>query len=156
MTPDDMSAKYLQAFAEDEAFPGGLAHREALQRLKLDFSRESLARIDTLLDRIRASHALNYGTFLNLQSNQNFLHLLCFYVGATIAQCSQQAIEWMDYEQMRRRIPGNEAMFPRSFATSITCVLQKRGFFVPLSSIEDRLFGDPPEKSVRFSAEGFM
>jgi hypothetical protein len=151
-----MSVKYLQAFADGEAFPGGLAHREALQRLKLDYSRDSLERIDGLLDRIRASHRLSYGAFLNLQSNQNFLYLLCFYVGATIAQCSGQAIEWLDYEQMRRRIPGNETMFPRCFATSITCLLQKRGFFVPLLSIEDRLFNDVPEKSVRFSAEGFM
>jgi hypothetical protein len=47
-------------------------------------------------------------------------------------------------------------MFPRCFATSITCLLQKRGFFVPLLAIEDRLFTEPPEKSVRFSAEGFM
>ena len=151
-----MSAKYLQAFADGEAFPGGLAHREALQRLKLDYSRDSLERIDGLLDRIRASHRLSYGAFLNLQSNQNFLYLLCFYVGATIAQCSGQTIEWLDYEQMRRRIPGNEIMFPRCFATSITCLLQNRGFFVPLISIEDRLFNDMPEKSVRFSAEGFM
>jgi len=156
MSPKDMSIKYLQAFADDEPFPGGLAHREALQRLKLDFSRDSLERIDALLDRIRSSHRLNYGAFLNLQANQNFLYLLCFYVGATIAQCSGQAIEWLDYEQMRRKIPANEALFPRCFATSITCVLQHRGFFVPLSSIEERLFRDPPEKSVRFSAEGFM
>lgn len=156
MSPNEMSAKYLQAFANDEAFPGGLAHREALQKLNLDYSRDSLDRIDSLLDRIRNSRRLSYGMFLNLQANQNFLYLLCFYVGATIARCSGQAIEWLDYEQMRRKLQSNDAMFPRCFATSITCVLQKRGLFVPLTSIEDRLFADPPEKSVRFSAEAFM
>jgi len=34
----------------------------------------------------------------------------------------------------------------------VTCILERKGFFVPLVSICTRLFVDPPDKSVRFSA----
>ena len=155
MSPNDMAAMYLQSLADDEAFPGGLAHREALHRLDPDYTLASLDRVDRLLDGIRGVRALDYGQFLNLKANQNFLYLLCFYVGATVARCSDQAIEWLDYEQMRRRMPG-EGSLQRCFATSITCVLQKRGCFMPLLSIEDRLFGNPPTLSVLGSAQGFI
>ena len=156
MTPNALSAKYLQAFADKEEFPGGLSFRGELANSDLDFTRASLGRIDALLDQIRNSQKLVYAAFVNEQSNQNFLYLLCFYVGTTISRCSGQRIVWLHYDDMLRHIPDNAAMFPRCFATSITCILEKRGFFVPLASIENRLFGEPPDKSVKFSAEGFI
>jgi hypothetical protein len=154
--PNELAAKYLQAFADSEEFPGGLSFRSELTRSRLDFTRASLERIDILLDQIRTSEKPNYDVFLEEHANQNFLYLLCFYVGTTMSRCSDQRIAWLDYDEMIRRIPDNGAMFPRCFATSITCILERRGFFVPLASIVDRLFFEPPQKSVKFSAEGFM
>jgi hypothetical protein len=35
-------------------------------------------------------------------------------------------------------------------------MIDNKGFFIPLSAIQERLFDEPPGKSVRFSAERFM
>ena len=156
MNMNDRAEKYLQAFHDGEEFPGGLAFRKALLQVKLDYTVESLSRIDRLLDQIRTKLRPEYGEFIDEPQNQNFLFLLCFYVGKVAACNSNQVITWYDYEGMIRKIPDNGAMFPQCFETAITCILNKRGFFVPLSSICSRLFDESVDKSVRFSAEGFM
>lgn len=147
---------YLEALDRNSEIPGGLSFRTALAQSKLDYSVESLDRVDYLLDQIHSRFQPQYGVFFEPQQNQNFLFLLCFYVGTVMSKNSEQSIKWLDYDEMLREIPDNGAMFPRRFETAITCILSRRGFFVPLSSICSRLFDDPVDKSVRFSAEGFM
>lgn len=156
MSLNDTANEYLAAFRAGAPFPGGLAFSTALAQSRLDGTVESLDRIDHLLDRIRERVKPEFGAFLEAPANQNFLYLLCFYVGYVAASCTDQRIAWLTYAEMIEAIPGNGAMFPDCFATSATCILEKSGFYAPMSVIQERLFTDPPEKSVAFSASGAM
>jgi hypothetical protein len=153
----DQSRMYLDPKKTGYAYPPEhFAYSKLLDDPRLDFSVASLDHIDALLDSIRKRDKPDFAAFLDKQQNQNFLLVLCFYVGEVMAKHSGQNITWLDYDSMLKAVPGNGAMFPRCFQTVVTCVLDRKGFFVPLSSICSRLFEESPDKSVRFSAEGFM
>jgi hypothetical protein len=156
MSMNQMAQAYLQPLATRTPFPAQVAYGHLLGDARLNFSPDSLDYVDLLLDSIRKNERPDFATFVNKQENQNFLFVLCFYVGTVVAQKSGQRIAWLDYDQMLKAIPDNATMYPRCFQTAATCILEKSGFFVPLSSICERLFEDPPGKSVRFSAESFM
>jgi len=147
---------HLEPIRLRQPFTPQFAYGEFLGSPQLDFSVESLGHVDSILDSIRTREQPQFGAFLEKPENQSFLLVLCFYVGEVIAKNSGQKINWFDYDGMLEAIPDNGRMFPRCFQTSATCILDKAGFFVPLSSICSRLFDDPVEKSVKFSAEGFM
>ncbi len=156
MPINELATKYLETFKRNEEFPDGLSYRKALAQCNLDYSRESLSRIDQLLDQIRTQLKPDRSKFMADYANQTFLYLLAFYVGTTISKQSGNQVNWYQYDEMLKVIPDNKSFFPECFATSITCIIDKKGFFVPLASIEERLFEEPPTKSVKFSAEGFM
>jgi hypothetical protein len=152
--------RYLTAFNSNEEFDGGLSFREALQQSELDYTPESLKRIDDLLDEIRNRLVPDPRQFLNDQANVNFLYLLAFYVGRVVADETGANIEWYPYDEMVQLFPENRAFFPNCFGSSVTCVLsggrRGGGWFVPLSAIETRLYEEEPDKSVWFSAGAFM
>lgn len=156
MPVNDLAHRYLETFAFGGDFPDGLSYRPELVDTLLDYSRASLSRIDDLLDGIRTREQPEYSAFMADYANQTFLYFLAFYVGAVAARQSGSAIDWYDYDEMLAVIPDNSELVPRCFASSVTCVIHGKGFFVPLASIEERLFEERPEKSVAFSAATFM
>ena len=160
MPINHIAALYLEAFETGAEFDGGLSYRDALERSDLDFSVESLTRIDALLDHIRTRIGPRPDRFIERQENVNFLYFLAFYVGEVVAHATQSAIAWYQYDEMLSVIPDNAVLFPRCFGSSLTCVFSggrtPGGFFVPLAAIEERLYVSPPSKSVAFSAGTFM
>lgn len=155
MPINDIAQQHLDALINRLPFPGGIAFRKELDAANLNFTMQSLTRVDALLDGIRTRSRPSFNAFLERDDNQNFLHALCFYTGATVALTSKQSIDWFPYDEMIALFPDNAAMFPSCFATHISCLLSRGGFFIPLSSIQERLFDEPPGKSVKFSAEMF-
>ena len=156
MPLNDLAHRYLETFAMGEQFPDGLSFRPELVDTMLDYSRASLSRIDDLLDGLRTREQPAYEAFMADYANQTFLYFLAFYVGTVTARQSGSAIDWFAYDEMLEAIPDNSTLVPRCFASSVTCVIHGKGFFVPLASIEERLFEESPEKSVAFSAATFM
>jgi len=156
MPINDIAQEHLDALINRLPFPGGIAFRQELDGANLNFTMPSLARVDALLDGVRTRLHPTFDDFLERDDNQNFLHALCFYTGATVALSSRQSIDWYTYDEMITVFPDNAAMFPNCFATHISCVLSRGGFFIPLSSLQERLFDEPPGKSVKFSAEMFV
>jgi len=158
MTPT--ADKYLQAFRDSEDMPGGLAFKQMLTWIRLDHSLDSLKRIDTLLDQIRDRYQPEHRAFLSEQANQNFLYLLAFYVGKTVSLRGGSAIEWLAYDELIENEPQLASVWPRQFETSVVCSLTKPAGglkqFLPLVPIVIRLFEGPEEKSVWFSATGFI
>lgn len=156
MRSNEIAVRFLEAFAKDEAFPGGLSFRTALKQSGLDLSTDSLGRIDTLLDEVKRRYQLSPEAFYQRKANQNFLLFLAFYFGMVVAEQIQAQIEWLTYEEMIARIPDNGPLYPHCFGTSFTCILhrpQSSTFFVPLHSIENRLFEDEARKSVKLTGE---
>jgi hypothetical protein len=159
MSMNETASAYLRAFGASHEIPGGLSYRSALLQSELDYSPTSLERIDLLLDAIREQQQPEYGAFLSVHANQNFMYLLAFYVGTVVGRATGGHVEWWDYEDMAAAFPEMQQMFPRCFGSSVSCNIlggEKGGFFVPLASIEARLFEHPPTKSVAFSAGSFM
>jgi hypothetical protein len=152
MDMNTRAGMYLDAFFSQAEFPGGLSFRTALNQCSLDGSMESLDRVDSLLDQIRMKIRPEFNAFLNDPANQNFLYLLCFYVGQVISKKSGKDVRWLSYQDMLREIPDNGGMFPDCFQTSATCITAC-SFFVPLHSITSRLFDEYVTKSVKASAE---
>ncbi|KQQ96498.1 hypothetical protein [Massilia sp. Leaf139] len=157
MPANQMADQYLHTFRADGEFPGGLAFRKALVQADLDFTPESLARIDRLLRQMRTQLQPSYGAFTDRQDNQNFLYLLCFYVGAVVYRYTGEGYAWYPYDELKQVAPPDFlAQYPEAFASSMICMLEESGTFLPLSSILDVLFGDDPERSVLASADQFM
>ncbi len=156
MPINELATKYLETFERNEDFPDGISFRKALTQCNLDYSRESLARIDQLLDQMRTRLKPDYAEFMKDYANQTFLYFLAFYVGSVTARQSGNRINWYNYNEMMAVMPDNRSFVPEGFASSITCMIENKGFFIPLSAIQERLFDEPPGKSVQFSAEVFM
>lgn len=151
---------YLRAFLGGGSFAGGLRFEKELRELRFDFTQQSLERVDTLLDALR--HALHGDErkFLLPQANQNFLYLLAFYVGETVAHLSDATINWYSHEELAGRSAGF-SMLGRGFHTSAVCRYNQsaddcsEANFVPLVSIMTRLFDDD-SRSVAYSAQGVV
>jgi hypothetical protein len=156
MNMNELAQAYLRPCANKIPFPAQVAYANLLDVERMDFSMDSLDYIDGILDSIRAADKPQFEAFIAKQENQSFLFVLCFYVGTTVAHSSNQIIAWLDYDSMIEELPENAAMYPRSFPTAATCVLEKSGWFVPLSAICSRLFDESPEKSVKLSAAAFL
>lgn len=156
MHSNEVAVRFLEAFAKDDEFPGGLSFRTALKQSGLDLSLDSLGRIDTLLDEVKRRYQLSPEVFYQRSANRNFLLFLAFYFGMLVAERIQAQIEWLTYEEMLVRIPDNAPLYPLCFGTSFTCILHRQQdstFFVPLNSIENRLFEDEARKSVKLTGE---
>ena len=83
---DKSAAGYVASFLKGEAFPGGFAHRDTLNQCRLDFTMDSLKRIDALLDQIRAKEMPRFEAFIQKEANQHFLHFIAFYVGVAYSR----------------------------------------------------------------------
>jgi TPR repeat protein len=157
-----LAEQYLTAFADGGGeFPGGISYLEALEQCQLDYSPDSLQRIDMLLDQIRTTDAPKHEVFIKDRANQNFLYFLGFYVGKTIERNNAGAqVEWIEHKELATQHPGLEKVWTYQFETSVICVITggsaRQGEFLPLSSIVIRLFEGADEKSVWFSADAYM
>lgn len=157
MPANQMAEHYLHTFSTNGDFPGGLAFRKALGQATLDFTPESLGRIDLLLRQIRRQLRPQYAEFMDKQENQNFLYLLCFYVGAVVYRYTREDFAWYSYEELKQVAPPEFLEeYPEALASSMICMLKESGTFLPLSSILDLLFDDDSERSVLASAAQFM
>jgi TPR repeat protein len=157
-----LAEQYLAAFADGgRDIPGGFAYLEELARTGLDYTPESLQRIDTLLDQIHTREAPKHEAFIKDRARQNFLYFLAFYVGKTIERNNPGAkVEWIEHKELAARNPGVAKVWTYQFETSVICVITggraRQGEFLPLSSIVIRLFEGPKEKSVWFSSDAYM
>lgn len=162
MPINQLAEQYLTTFRAGGAdFPGGIAYLQALQQATLDYTPESLGRIDALLDTIHTAERPELPAFLRERANQNFLYFLGFYVGKTIERNNPGAtVEWLDHKELVARRPEMATLWPYRFETSVICNVSggaaRQGEFLPLLSIVVRLFEGPAEKSVWFSADAYM
>ncbi|HLA34882.1 MAG TPA: hypothetical protein VJ001_08460 [Rhodocyclaceae bacterium] len=156
-----LAEAYLHAYHAGEDPPNGLAFRKALEQAQLDYSPDSLARIDRLLRQMHEKLNPQFDVFIDKQANRNFLYLLCFYIGKVVGRYTLSRVEWYYHEELSGVLPSAEMEgIPDCFGTSIACIFardgQLGGYFFPLSAMQDILFAGDASRSVLDSADKFM
>jgi hypothetical protein len=138
-----MSRYFLRALAAGGTVRGGLAFSEALPQCGLDFSIESLGRLDALLAQIRAQLQPDYAGFVNQPDGQNFLRCVGYYTGTAIARSCGLSLRWLAYEPLKAQFPE----LPRQLETAFGCVIDDRIYF-PLGIATEMLFDPEPRRSL--------
>ena len=160
MPINHIADQFLEAYQHNGVFENGLSFRKALAKTKLDATRESLGRVDYLLGKIHTHFKPSRIEFINNPANVNFLYLLSFYIGHVICCATGASLQWYKYDELKVVMPGYVKFLRPGFSNSIACVVSggtsRAGFFVPLPSIEARLYKDNPLESVVTCAAAFM
>lgn len=143
---------YLHAFFQEKPWQGGFAYENELRRCHLDYSLDSLQRIDILLDHIRTTHQPTIETFFDDMANQNFLSVVAFYCGEVLGRARRQAAIWIQYEDFIQENPMRADSYPPSMWTDFLIQLNNLDgtshTFFPLRSLCSRLFGIEPLQSI--------
>jgi hypothetical protein len=137
---------YLHAWEHRLPLQDGLAFEPLLRRIRLDYSLDSLARIDTFLDALRTAKKPRAQAFLAEPANQNLLYLLAFYTGEVVSRALGRPPEWS--------AAGPD--FEGSAVCNFPGTAARLADFAPLVAICSRLFQPNVEKSVHFSATGVL
>lgn len=151
----------LRAYHAGKLLPNDIAFHKALSQVNLDYTPDSLDRIDRLLRQIRAQLKPKYDAFVGIPANDNFLLLLGYYVGTLIARFTLQRIEWYAPDELATVLPAAEVgKIEPCFQSSITCTFQRdgelTGYLLPLAPIHDILFAGDPSRSVADSAGSYL
>lgn len=143
------SQEYLNDFLTDKPIAGGMALREALQEIKLDFSLESLDRIDELLLAIKKHTQPDYAEWMNAPAMCNFLYLMGTYLGATTALNANCFVKWINFEQTKAMYKST----PHTFGTSFNALFGGGTLMHPVGKVCDLLFADDNNINCRGFAE---
>lgn len=152
-----LATQYVQAFFNHQQIEGGIAYHDALSNNRLDFTIESLERIDFLLRWICKNAKPREHEFLKSQANQNLLYFIAFYVGQVIARNSRARLDWYSFAEWIASNPRDKIL-GEGFHSSAICAFNQTSpaqgtMFVPLYSITEQLFEEHSTKSVAFSAQ---
>jgi hypothetical protein len=150
----DMQQKaqdFLAALDAGAEVPGGLAFRGALQQSRLDYSMESLDRIDQLLSQVRAKFSPQRESWQSGPGADNFCTMLAFYLGAVISRQSKQPIRWYTREQAAPLMPADMPLPDANWSRLVGIIAASA--CVPLGVIEDALFGTSPEMTCKAYVE---
>lgn len=140
---------YLAAWDRGISFDAGMAHDTRLRCFTLDYSWDSLSRIDTFLDQLREAEHPQAATFLDDPRNQNLLYFLAFYTGEVRARSMSVKSRWANWDELLEMDPGMQVL-GAGFHSSLVQI--SPGLFLPLASISARLFDETLDKSIAFSA----
>lgn len=102
--------RYLDALIERYPFADGLALREALYQLDLDFTVPSLLRVDDFLGQAARMIGMPEGAFLARRANLNLLHCLAAYCGKVVAKASASWVDWYSAPQWHKKYPSRPAL----------------------------------------------
>jgi len=157
MTITPLALHYLNAWNARAVVMDGMAHRDLLDKCRLDYSIASLGRIDALLDIIRITCEPERNAFLGLPENRILLHFLAFYAGEVVGRALGSPPVWLDYRDAAALSPSYRDAFSFCFETSVCCRFPgskalETEFFTPLHAIAARLFSPHSGKSIRVSA----
>ena len=143
MDENKRCADMLGAFFSDAPLYGGLAFREQLKQVQLDYSLSSLQRLDQLLRFLQPELKLPPGEFINDPPSQNFMRLAAFYIGMTVARLGQIPVKWLNFEQAKQAIGELE----HQFETASVCLLGGR-FYFPLGLVTEILLQPGAQRNI--------
>jgi hypothetical protein len=125
-------AAYLLAFETDAAMPP-IAYLAEIKALNLDYSPESLERLDQFLVELRHRIQPSYADIVENPQLQQLVIFLGMYVATTIARVTQQSIKWYDYEGAKAHL--RDPNYPETLGTLMSCMLGKGYHHLPIELI---------------------
>jgi len=151
MTFNDIARHYLLGFEQGEAPSNGMDRFEALQKLSLDGSVESLDRLDGFLLEL---HVSGYAEEIDLDDapSQNLLYFAAFYMGRIAGRMVEAEPNWVTWGAVVEANPSLQDEIPEVFGSSVLCLLG-RSLYIPLSVVMARLFEGPGAEPLRASVE---
>jgi hypothetical protein len=153
----DQVHRMLASFHRQRVPAEHLAFQKALTQLNFDYTPQSIVRIDQLLKQMRERLRPVYAQFFGSEANRNFVCLLGFFVGETVARYRGTRCRWLNHDGLLALLAerGAPASYPRTSGTSVGCEIEGEGILLPLAAIEEALFGDAP-RSVLAAADHLM
>ena len=136
----DVARLFLETYARGGEVDGGWKFGKALQQAHLDYSEESLERIDLLLKAIRERARPVHDEFIADPAGRNFVSLLAFYLMAVLSRRTGVEIEWHDTGSARKAVADWANIAETPFTRLVALAPDQGLLFLPLVWIHDRLF----------------
>jgi len=141
MTLNDTAAHFLQAYAAGGEVEGGWLFGKALQQTRLDFSPESLGRLDHMLAQVRL-RARPSAELLESTRGTNFVSLISFYVIELARRRTGAEIVWHDRATALRVLPPGTTLPATASTRLLAYATEHESIFLPLRWIETQLLPD--------------
>ena len=154
LQPSDIQQRaqgFLAALDAGAEVPGGLAFRSALKQSQLDYSLESLDRIDKLLNQVRTQFSPQRESWQSQPGAENFCLLLAFYIGEVLSRQTKLPIQWHTHAQAAPLMPPDMPLPDVGWARVVGII--GTSACVPLGLIEDKLFDGPGEMTCKAYVE---
>ncbi len=138
MTLNDTAARFLQACADGGEPEGGWLHANALRQVRLDFTPDSLPRLDHLLAQVRERAAPTAAQRAS-EAGRNFLSLIAFYIVEIARRRTGADVQWLDREAALRVLPPGTQVPEGSITRMLALVADQGAAFWPLNWVETQL-----------------
>ena len=138
---NDVARLFLETYARGGEPDGGWKFGKALQQARLDFSHESLERVDLLLKAIRERAKPVHDEFLADPAGRNFCALLACYLMAVLSRRTGAQIDWHDTASARKAVSEWASITDGPFTRIVASAPDQGLLFLPLVWVHDHLFG---------------
>lgn len=115
--------KLLEANLNNATPEGGLFLDKALQQAKLDYTPDSLKRIDVLLNQIREKIKPVEEGFINDVTKENFALTLASYIGSYLCKEANGNALWFTYQEAVKQLPPDPKL-PQNFTTHLVANIE--------------------------------
>ena len=147
MNLNDTSTRFLETYAAGGEPEGGWLYAKALKQAALDFSPESLVRLDALLTQIR-ERAKPTRADLDTERGRNFEALLVFYLVELARRISHAHFTWLDAASAREALPHGAVPDESPETRLIVDAPAHALLFRPLAWLEAQILPDGELRSV--------
>jgi hypothetical protein len=138
---NDIATHFLQTYAAGGEVAEGWKYGKALQQARLDYSPESLARLDQLLAQVR-ERAKPTRADLDSVQGRNFTALIMFYLIEVARRRTGADIVWQDRATASRVVPKGTQLPNALFTRLVANALDQGAMFFPLGWLEAQLLPD--------------
>ena len=135
---DDTAAQFLQAYAAGGEPADGWLYAKALQQARLDFTPESLARLDRLMAQVR-ERAKPSRADLDTPRGRNFVSLIAFYVAELARRRTGATLRWHDRDSALKVLPAGIEVPDGPGARLLLNALDQGALFRPVSWVENQV-----------------
>lgn len=138
---NDLAQKFLDTYAAGAEPEGGWIYGKALLQARLDFTPDSLLRLDALLTQVR-ERAKPSRADLDTVPGRNFESLLAFYVIEFARRMSHATLAWHDQASARAALPPGTPLEDTSATRLVVDAPAQGALFKPLAWLEAQLLPD--------------